>query len=83
MSNSQGTNYWFTEHGEWGTVDVEHVFFSSEHHKDIHESFDMVSDWLYPSWAVYLASRPHELDDNGFGCQTCETLATELRASIK
>jgi hypothetical protein len=75
----QGTRYWFTEHGEWGTVDVEHVYFSDEHHANIHESFDMVSDWHYPNWAHYLAQRPHPLADNGFGCITCEELATAYR----
>lgn len=79
MSDSKGTNYWFTQHGEWGTCDVANIYFSSLHHADIHESFDLVSDWQYPDWASYLAAQPHELVDNGFGCITCEELLTKFR----
>ena len=53
--------YWFTETGEWGSNDVETVTFEG-HHDDIHEAFDMVSDWELPAWAAYLAKRPHKLE---------------------
>lgn len=77
-TTNTGTSYWFTEHGEWGTVPVEHIYFGPEHHANIHASFDMVSDYKYPDWAMYLAGRPHELQDNGFGCITCEDLADQF-----
>jgi hypothetical protein len=70
-----GTSYWFTEHGEWGTVPVEHIYFGPEHHANIHEAFEMVSDWQYPNWAAFLARHPHELDLTTYGsCQACEDL---------
>lgn len=76
-----GTTYWFTEHGEWGTVPVSHVFFGPEHHANMHESFDMVNDSKYPDWAMYLAARPHELASTGGVlryCTNCEDLADQF-----
>jgi hypothetical protein len=74
-------NYWFTEHGEWGSVEVEYVSFNSNHHDGIEQSFDLVSDWQLPDWARYLASRPHALEESGFGCDACEMFANEFRAA--
>lgn len=67
--------YWVTETGEWGSNDVETVTFEG-HHENIHEAFDMVSDWQLPQWAAFLARHPHELDLNNYNvCQACEDLA--------
>ena len=76
--NSTGQNYWFTEHGEWGTVDVEYIHFVPEHHANIHDSFDMVSDWEYPEWARFLAKRPHVTTGESELCETCEALVVEF-----
>lgn len=74
-----GTTYWFTEHGEWGTVPVSHVFFGPEHHANIHEAFELQHDYHYPDWAMYLAARPHELTSTGTShCTTCEDLADQF-----
>lgn len=78
MTDSTGMRYWFTEHGEWGTVDVEHVYFGPEHHADIHDSFELVSDWEYPEWAVYLAKNAHAYTGEQNYCETCETLVEQF-----
>jgi hypothetical protein len=82
MTDSQGTSYWFTEHGEWGSVPVEHIYFGPEHHANIHESFELVSDWQYPGWAMFLAARPHNLIETTYGtCESCEELTVSFRAA--
>jgi hypothetical protein len=66
--------YWFTDGGEWGSNIPETVQFIG-HHAEIHEAFEMVSDWQLPDWAVFLARHPHELDLTTYGsCQACEDL---------
>ena len=74
-------NYWFTEHGEWGSVEVEYVSFKGSHHDGIENAFDLVSDYQLPDWARYLASRPHALEESGFSCGACEVLADEFRGA--
>jgi hypothetical protein len=70
-------SYWVSETGEWGSNDVETVDFEG-HHDDIHESFDMVSDWELPSWAAYLAKHPHAYKGEQTYCETCETLVEQF-----
>lgn len=78
--NKEIQSYWVSETGEWGSNDVETVDFEG-HHDDIHESFDMVSDWELPSWATYLSRHPHARTGSGDDeryCETCETLVVQF-----
>ena len=75
-------NYWFSDMGIWGSNAVETYEFGPEHHADLHEAFDYVSDWQVGEFMAYLQTRPHEAIPARPGvdetCQTCIDLAEEF-----
>jgi hypothetical protein len=78
--NKETQQFWITDGGEWGSNMPDTVEFIG-HHDDIHEAFDMVSDWELQSWAAWLSQRPHERTGSGDEeryCTTCEDLAEQF-----
>jgi hypothetical protein len=76
--NKETQQFWITDGGEWGSNMPDTVEFIG-HHDDIHEAFDMVSDWELQSWAAWLSQRPHIRANNASGsCAVCEDLADQF-----
>jgi hypothetical protein len=77
-------SYWWSEMGIWGSNAVETFEFGPEHHTDIHEAFEYVSDWRVGEFIAYLQARPHEflLSKNSHpnvpSCATCEDFAEQF-----
>ena len=87
--NKDTQNYWFSEMGIWGSNPVETFEFGPEHHANIHEAFDYVSDWRVGEFMAYLQGKPHAFEQAstalGFedACLACERLAEQFEEESK
>lgn len=82
--NKETQSYWWSEMGIWGSNPVETFEFGPEHHADMYEAFEYVSDWRVGEFIAYLQNQPHAFEQAstalGFekACLVCERLAEQF-----
>ena len=69
--------------GLWGSNAVETFEFGPEHHTDIHEAFEYVSDWRVGEFMAYLQTKPHAYESSwdrtqDAVCDACKVLAEQF-----